>query len=96
MVADGGGVKQAALCPIIGAEKVIRIIGGGTGKAGITLTADLTAINGNPALLLRADRELDGVLAMRVEGSRVTGLYYVRNPEKWSRLTSETLLTRGV
>jgi hypothetical protein len=94
MVADGGGVKQAALRPVIGAEKVVRMVVGGIGKAGVTLTADPTVINGNPALLLRVDGELDGVLAMRVEGSRITGIYYVRNPEKLSRVTSETLLTR--
>lgn len=94
MVADGGGVKQAALRPIIGAEKVVRMVVGGLRKSGITLSADRTVINGNPALLLRVDGELDGVLAMRAEGSRITGLYYVRNPEKLSRVTSETLLTR--
>ena len=33
LVSDGGGVKQAALRPIIGAEKVVRFIVGGIGKA---------------------------------------------------------------
>jgi RNA polymerase sigma-70 factor (TIGR02957 family) len=94
MVADGGGVKQAALRPVIGAERVMRMVIGGTSKAGVTLTADPAVINGGPALLLSVDGELDGVVAMRVEGSRITGLYYVRNPEKLSHVTSETLLTR--
>ena len=94
MVADGGGVKQAALRPVIGAEKVVRMVVAALGKTGVTLAADPTVINGNPAFLLRVDGELDGVLAIRVEGSRITSLYYVRNPEKLSRVTSETLLTR--
>lgn len=94
MVADGGGVKQAALRPVIGAENVVRMIAGGLRKTSIRLTAEPIEINGGPALLLRVDNELDGVLAMCVEDSRVTGLYYVRNPEKLSRLTSETPLTR--
>lgn len=94
MVADGGGIKQAALRPVIGAEKVVRMVVGSLGRASIALTAEPAAINGNPALLLCVDGELDGVLAMRVEGSHVTGLYYVRNPEKLSWLTSETPLTR--
>jgi len=94
MVADGGGVKRAALRPVIGAEKVVRMVVGGLHKSGITLAADRTVINGSPALLFRVDGELDGVLAMRVEGSRIKGLYYVRNPAKLSRVTSETLLTR--
>jgi len=96
MIADGGGFKQAAMRPVVGAERVVRMIVGGTDKSGVTLAANCTVINGTPALLLRVDGELDGVLAMRVEGSRITGLYYVRNPDKLSRLTSEALLTRGV
>ena len=91
--ADGGGLKQAALRPIIGADKVLRYILGGLGKAGGALTAEPTVVNGNPALLLRLDGEIDGVLAFRVEDARITGLYYVRNPDKLSRVESETPLT---
>jgi hypothetical protein len=32
-------------------------------------------------------------LAIRVEDARITGLYYVRNPEKLTRVESETPLT---
>ncbi|SFF59946.1 RNA polymerase sigma-70 factor [Streptomyces mirabilis] len=93
LVSDGGGVKQAALRPISGAEKVVRFIVGGTGKAEGTLTIDPTVVNGNPALVLRLDGEVDGIMAIRVEDARITGLYYVRNPEKLTRVVSETPLT---
>ncbi|GAX55016.1 RNA polymerase sigma-70 factor [Streptomyces olivochromogenes] len=93
LVSDGGGVKQAALRPISGAAKVIRFIVGGTGKAEGTLTSDPTVVNGNPALVLRLDGEVDGIMAIRVEDARITGLYYVRNPEKLTRVASETPLT---
>ena len=93
LVGDGGGVKQAALRPIIGADKVARFIVGGSGKIEGTLTSDLTVVNGNPALVLRLDGEIDGVLAIHVEEARITGLYYVRNPEKLSRVESEIPLT---
>ncbi|SEG82595.1 RNA polymerase sigma-70 factor, ECF subfamily [Thermomonospora echinospora] len=92
LMSDGGGVKQAALRPIIGAEKVARMFFGGLGKVKGTLTGEPTVVNGNPALLVRLDGELDGVLAVRVEDARITGLYYVRNPEKLSRVESETPL----
>jgi RNA polymerase sigma-70 factor (ECF subfamily) len=52
-----------------------------------------TVVNGSPALAVRRDGELDGVMAARVEGDRITGLYVVRNPEKLTRVTSETPLT---
>ncbi|MFV0136108.1 RNA polymerase sigma-70 factor [Streptomyces sp. HMX87] len=93
LMGDGGGVKQAALRPVTGADKVARFIIGGTGKVEAALTAELTVVNGNPALLVRADGELDGVMAIRVEDARITGLYYVRNPEKLTRVESETPLT---
>ncbi|MDX2937984.1 RNA polymerase sigma-70 factor [Streptomyces ipomoeae] len=93
LVSDGGGVKQASRRPIIGADKVARFIIGGANKWAVTLTSDLTVVNGNPALVLRLDGEIDGVLAVRFEDARITGLYYVRNPEKLTRVESETPLT---
>jgi RNA polymerase sigma-70 factor (ECF subfamily) len=93
LVGDGGGVKQATLRPVIGAEKVVRMIVGGLGKVEATLSSDPTVVNGNPALVLRLDGEIDGVIAIRVEEARITGLYYVRNPEKLSRVEFETPLT---
>ncbi|GIE47733.1 RNA polymerase sigma24 factor [Amorphoplanes nipponensis] len=93
LVSDGGGIKQAALRPIVGAGKVLRFAFGGIGRTEGTLTAERTVVNGNPALVLRLDGELDGVMAIRVEDARITGLYYVRNPEKLTRFGSETALT---
>ena len=43
-------------------------------------------VNGNPALVLRVDGESDGVMAIRVEDARISGLYYVRNPQKLTRM----------
>ncbi|MEV4410313.1 RNA polymerase sigma-70 factor [Catellatospora sp. NPDC049609] len=93
VVSDGGGVKQAALRPVVGVDRAVRMFVGNVQRVGGTLTTEPTVINGNPALLFRFDGELDGVAALRIEDARVTGLYYVRNPEKLSRVESETPLT---
>ncbi|MGR6918435.1 RNA polymerase sigma-70 factor [[Actinomadura] parvosata] len=93
LMSDGGGVKQAAPHPVVGAGKVAHLIVGGLGRARIALTSEPTTVNGNPALLLRVDGQLDGVIAVRVEDARITGLYYVRNPRKLTRVTAETPLT---
>lgn len=93
LMSDGGGVKQAAPRPITGADKVARMIVNGLGKAQVTLSSELTMVNGNPALLLYVDGEIDGVIAVRIEDARITGLYYVRNPQKLTRIASETPLT---
>jgi RNA polymerase sigma-70 factor (ECF subfamily) len=93
LVSDGGGVKQAALRPIRGAEKVVRFIVGGSNRTGASISVDPTVLNGNPALVMRLNGEIDGVMAIRMEDARITGLYYVRNPEKLNHLTSATSLT---
>jgi RNA polymerase sigma-70 factor (TIGR02957 family) len=93
LVSDGGGVKQAALRPVASAGKVVRFMLGGISRTEARLTSTPTVVNGNPGLVLHLDGELDGVMAVRVEGGRITGLYYVRNPEKLTRVESETPLT---
>ncbi|WP_225725195.1 MULTISPECIES: RNA polymerase sigma-70 factor [unclassified Nocardia] len=92
-ISDGGGIKQATPRPIIGADKVARFIVGGLTKNGVALAVEPTAVNGGPALALHVDGELDGVIAVSVEDGRITGLYYVRNPQKLTRIDTETPLT---
>ncbi|MET8787873.1 RNA polymerase sigma-70 factor [Streptomyces sp. NPDC004589] len=93
LVTDGGGLKQTALRPVVGSDKVVRYIAGAARKAGTPFSSEPTTVNGNPALILHLDGMLDGVLAFRAEDTRVTGLYYVRNPEKLTRVMTETPLT---
>ncbi|WP_326766043.1 RNA polymerase sigma-70 factor [Streptomyces sp. NBC_01591] len=93
LLGDGGGIKQAARRPIIGADKVARYLVGGSGRTTATITISPTLANGNPAFLLRLDGKIDGVVAFRIEDAHITGLYYVRNPEKLTRVDSETPLT---
>ena len=50
-------------------------------------------INGHPALAVRVEGEMDGVIAVRVGDDGITGLYYVRNPEKLTRVGRETPLS---
>ncbi|WP_399880611.1 RNA polymerase sigma-70 factor [Streptomyces sp. BBFR51] len=94
LLSDGGGVREAARRPVAGADKVARFILGSADRTEGVLSADPTLVNGNPALVLRLDGGIDGVMAIRVEGARIAGLYYVRNPEKLRRMESETPLTR--
>jgi RNA polymerase sigma-70 factor (ECF subfamily) len=93
VIGDGGGFKHAALRPVVGADKAARMFFGGLAKLEATVTAELTVINGGPALIVHLDGELDGVMAARIEDGRITGVYYVRNPEKLSHLASATTLT---
>jgi len=91
LLTDGGGVKKAALRPIVGREKVVRFL---DAVAPPGVQADVVVVNGAPALRLLIDGEVDGIGTMLVEDGLVTGLYIVRNPAKLSRLDEVTALTR--
>lgn len=93
LMTDGGGLKQASLRPILGSEKVVRFIFGVLRKNNGVVTIGRSMVNGNPALVVHVDGEVDGVIAFRVEDARIAGLYYVRNPEKLSHIKFETALT---
>ncbi|EMF50400.1 MULTISPECIES: RNA polymerase sigma-70 factor [Streptomyces] len=93
LIGDGGGIKQAAVRPITGADKVSRFLLGGLRKNDLPVRVVPTVANGAPALAVHLDGELDGIVAIHVENGRITSLYYVRNPEKLSRAESETPLT---
>lgn len=91
---DGGGVKQAVSRPIVGADKVARLLAAGLGRVRARMSVERANVNAGPALIVRLDGEIDGVLALRVEDRRVSGMYYVRNPEKLSWLDEETAFSR--
>lgn len=90
---DGGGVKQAVLRPVLGADKVARLLKAGLGSLAAASLRP-AQVNGYPALILQFDGEIDTVLAVRIDDGLVTGLYAVRNPEKLSHMARETALRR--
>lgn len=93
LMADGGGIAQAVLRPITGADRVARLILGGLAKSGVAVEFVAATVNGNPAFISRIDGQLDGILAVHVEAGLIAALYYVRNPRKLSRLHSEIALS---
>jgi RNA polymerase sigma-70 factor (ECF subfamily) len=93
LISDGGGVKQAALRPILGADRVARFVAGGLRKTAVAVAIEPTVVNGNPALALFVDGEFDGVLAAQVQDGLITGIYIVRNPQKLTRVGEETALS---
>ena len=94
LLGDGGGIKQAVLQPVVGADKVSRLVLGGLSRIAAAVSMEPTHINGCPALLVRLDGEVDTVVAVRVDDGLISGFYAVRNPEKLSRIDRETRLRR--
>ncbi|WP_405379074.1 MULTISPECIES: RNA polymerase sigma-70 factor [Streptomyces] len=93
-LSDGGGRRRALPRPIVGADRVARVLATGWWRREARRSVELVQVNGGPGLLVRLDGEVDGVVAVRVENGLITGVYHVRNPEKLSHLTSETAVTR--
>ncbi|ALG11957.1 RNA polymerase sigma-70 factor [Kibdelosporangium phytohabitans] len=94
MLGDGGGIKQAVPRPVVGAEKVARLLAGGLRKLTASVSMRPVQVNGHPALVIQFDGELDTVVAVRIDNGLITGLYAVRNPEKLSHMDRETALRR--
>ncbi|HEY7047777.1 MAG TPA: RNA polymerase sigma-70 factor [Jatrophihabitantaceae bacterium] len=93
---DGGGVKQAVLHPVVGPEKVARLLTAGIGRLSQmpSASAEPAQVNGYPALILRFDGEVDTVLAVHTDNGLISGVYAVRNPAKLSHMERATALRR--
>ena len=94
LLSDGGGVAKAVARPIVGADRVVRLLGVGLGKLPATVSLQPAQVNGHPALILSLDGDIHSVLAVRIDDGLVTGIYAVRNPRKLSRIQRETVVTR--
>ncbi|ADI09898.1 ECF subfamily RNA polymerase sigma factor [Streptomyces bingchenggensis BCW-1] len=94
LVGDGGGLKEAVLQPVVGADQVARLLAVGLPRIGGEGSVEPAQMNGCPALIVRLNGEIDSVVAVRIDDGMVTGLYVVRNPEKLSRVERETTVSR--
>jgi len=94
LLSDGGGVVQAVVRPIVGADRVGRLLAGGLPRVGGLASVEPVQINGCPGLIIRLNGEIDDVVAVRIDDGLITGLYAVRNPEKLSRVERETAVSR--
>ncbi|WP_433508669.1 RNA polymerase sigma-70 factor [Nonomuraea sp. CA-143628] len=90
LLSDGGGVKQAALVPVVGADQVAHVLGRLNPEASLRLAQ----VNGHPALIVRLDGAIDTVVTVRIDDGLIAGLYAVRNPEKLSHMEWETTVSR--
>lgn len=82
---DGGGVKLAALNPVVGADKVARFFVGLFQKheaRGGRSELQIASVNGLPGFVIYVDGELDHTLSIEVEDGQIRAIYVVRNPDK--------------
>jgi RNA polymerase sigma-70 factor, ECF subfamily len=88
---DGGGRARAALKAIRGRERVVRFALGVLGRHADKFTFEMTSVNGEPALAVRAEGKLFSVMTVRTDGMRILDVYTVLNPDKLAAPRTPTL-----
>lgn len=83
-LADGGGVVNAVRRPVVGPDKVARLLLGLLDKGARMGELDIRVgtYNGMHSVAVLIDGELDQVTSIEIRGGVVTAVYCVRNPEK--------------
>jgi RNA polymerase sigma-70 factor, ECF subfamily len=79
---DGGGKARAALRVIRGRERVVRFVLGVSRRHVDRRAFEMTTVNGEPALAMRAEGKLLSIITVRTDGVRILDGYAVLNPSK--------------
>ena len=93
LIADGGGVVAAVRQPVVGAKKIVNLLGG-FARVAPTAVVEPILLNGAPGARVLLDGAVDTVIGFAFEDGRISRVFAVRNPDKLHRLTEETPLSR--
>ena len=80
--ADSDGKVSAARRPVLGADRVARLVLGFARMAGAEGRVEAAVYNSAPAMVLYLGDHLEGVVTFEVADGRITNFYAMRNPEK--------------
>jgi len=88
---DGGGRVPAAINPVRGADRIVRLISGLAAKAARSpeyqgLSARTATINGLPGFVLSGPDGPIQTVALEIGDGRIEAIYVVRNPDKLVRI----------
>ena len=93
LIADGGGVVAAVRQPVVGAKKIVNLLGGFARVAPAAIVEPIL-LNGAPGARVLLDGTVDTVIGFAFEDGRISRVFAVRNPEKLHRLSETTPLSR--
>lgn len=89
-VSDGGGKAFAATVPVIGRERVTKLLAGLVRKGASRLRGlELVYLNGLPGCLIYEESGLTTAFAFQATAQGISAIYAVRNPDKLARLTRD-------
>ena len=83
--ADGGGKTAAAPLPIVGADRIARLVLGLREKFwAVDRAIELATVNGETGLCIRDGNRLTATMSIVTDGERILAVYAVVNPDKLS------------
>ena len=83
--ADGGGKTAAAPRPIVGAERIARLVIGLREKFWAdNRVLEIASVNGETGLRIRDGNRLTATMSIETDGERILNVYAVVNPDKLS------------
>ena len=94
LVADGGGVAQAVVNPVVGAKKVANLLRPFHRFAPGAQIVPMLLNGAVGALIVGLDDGHDTAISFVVEDHRITRIYAVRNPAKLGGIDAEASLSR--
>jgi len=94
LVADGGGVVQAVVNPVVGAKKVANLLRPFTRLAPGARILPVLLNGAVGARIVGTDDGHNTAISLLVEDGRIRRIYAVRNPAKLGRIDTEATLTR--
>jgi RNA polymerase sigma-70 factor, ECF subfamily len=85
---DGGGKVAAATVPVMGRERVMKLLFGLKEKQGWrdVVRMELVTLNGMPGIVTYNAAGVQEAAALEIAGGRIAAMYVVRNPEKLTAL----------
>ncbi len=94
--ADSDGKVSAARRPVVGADRVARLVLGLMRGAGERSDAriDLAMYNNAPALVLYLGDNLEGVITVEITDGLISHFYAMRNPDKLSTIMVPRAMSR--
>ena len=86
--ADGGGRTAATPRPIVGADRIARLVLGLLDRLqGDVLTMELVDVNSETGLCLRVNGRITAIMSIVTDGDRIHEVYAVVNPDKLGTLS---------
>lgn len=86
LLSDGGGRVRAALRPIAGRDKVVRLLVALRGRETRSMRARMVEVNGEAALVTDHETRPYTLVTVDSRGGRITRLFLLLNPDKLARV----------